>query len=301
MRARLVPSGSMEPGRDPRLEAAIGAIGAWRGRDVGITPMSVGRDERHLLVEVDGELFMLRLTSTASERPGFDATGELEVLLAASSAGVAPEVVAALPQLGCLVTRFAAGRRVEPGDLEDRAVLASIVGSARALHACPAPAVARSVFREARDLHRAALTRGVRMPAPEPAATEAMRRLEAAAGEVPVTTTACHGDLTRSSLLLEGEQIWIVDYRWAGAGDPIEDLGSLAAHLDLDEERSDALLALYFGAVSDDRRTRLSLMRPAAEYLAAMREIGRAAAPTPASLEAAERHLDRMMQAVPAT
>jgi hypothetical protein len=291
----------MEPRSDPRLEAAIRAIGAWRGRDVGVTPVSVGRDERHLLIEVDDELFMLRLASTASERPGLDATGELEVLLAASSAGVAPEVVAALPQLGCLVTRFASGRRLEPGDLADQTVLASVVGSARALHACPAPAVARSVFREARDLHRAALARGVAMPAAEPAATEAMRRIEAAAGEVPVTTAACHGDLTRASLLLDGEQIWIVDYRWAGAGDPLEDLGSLAAHLDLAEERSDALLALYFGEATDDRRTRLALMRSAAEYLAAMREIGRAATPTPASLEVAERHLSRMMQSTPAT
>jgi thiamine kinase-like enzyme len=139
------------------------------------------------------------------------------------------------------------------------------------------------------------------MPASEPAATEAMRRVEAAVGEVPVTTTACHGDLTRASLLLEGEQIWIVDYRWAGAGDPFEDLASLAAHLDLDGERCDDLLALYFGGASDEHRTRLDLMRPAAEYLAAMRELGRAASPSPASIEVAERRLVRMMQGVPAT
>jgi aminoglycoside phosphotransferase (APT) family kinase protein len=291
----------MEPRSDPRLEAAIGAIGEWRGRDLGVTPVSIGRDEQHLLIEADGELFMLRLASAASERPGLDATGELEVLFAAASAGVAPQVVAALPQLGCLVTRFAAGRRLTPVDLADHAVLASVVGSARALHACPAPAVPRSVFREARDLHRAALARGVTMPASEPAATEAMRRVEAAVGEVPVTTTACHGDLTRASLLLEGEQIWIVDYRWAGAGDPFEDLASLAAHLDLDGERCDDLLALYFGGANDEHRTRLDLMRPAAEYLAAMRELGRAASPSPASIEVAEGHLVRMMQGVPAT
>ena len=97
----------MEPRTDPRLEAAIRAVDAWRGRDIGVTSVSIGRDERHVLIEADEELFVLRLASPSSERPGLDATDELEVARAAASAGVAPEVIASLPQLGCLVTRFA--------------------------------------------------------------------------------------------------------------------------------------------------------------------------------------------------
>jgi aminoglycoside phosphotransferase (APT) family kinase protein len=274
----------MEPRSDPRLEAAIRAVGAWRGRDIGVTPVSVGHDERHYLIEADGELFMLRLASPSSDRPRVDGTGELEVARAASSAGVAPEVTASLPQLGCLVTRFAPGRRLDPSDAERDDVLASVVGSIRALHACPPPGIQRSVFREARELRRIAIASGTAMPGSEPAAAETVRGIEDVVTAEPRTMVACHGDLTPSSLLLDGEHVWIIDYRWAGAGDAFEDLGSVAAHLRLSDARSDALLRGYFGTATGEHRSRLDLWRTAAEYLGALRALTRAGTEVTAEL-----------------
>lgn len=268
----------MEPRSDPRLEAAIRAVGAWRGRDIGVTPVSVGHDERHFLVEADQELFVLRLASPSSDRPRVDATSELAVARAAASAGVAPEVIASLPQLGCLVTRFAPGRRLDASDAERDEVLASVVGSIRALHACPPPNLQRSIFQEARELRRLVLASGAAMPGSEPAAADVVRGIEDVVTAEPRTMVACHGDLTTSSLLLEGDHVWIIDYRWAGAGDPFEDLGSLAAHLDLSDTRSDALLRGYFGSATDEHRSRLGLMRTAADYLAALRALIRSRA-----------------------
>jgi thiamine kinase-like enzyme len=286
----------MDPRSDPRLEAAVRAVGAWRGRDIGVTPVSIGHDERHFLIEAGDELFVLRLTSPVSDRPGFDATSELEVARAAASAGVAPEVIEALPQLRCLVTRFVSGRRLTPDDVARDDVLASLVGSVRALHACPPPAGARSAFHNAREERRLAVARGATMPASEQEAAEIVRCVEEALGARPWTTVACHGDLTPASLLVDGQHTWIVDYRWAGAGDPFDDLGSIAAHLSLTDERSDALLALYFGAVDDARRSRLALMRLAAEYLAGVRELARASS-TSAPATAAERRFERVLEA----
>jgi aminoglycoside phosphotransferase (APT) family kinase protein len=283
----------MEPRRDPRLEAAIEAVGAWRGRDVGVTPVSIGHDERHYMIEVEGELAVLRLASPTSERPGGDGSIEVEVARAAANAGVAPEVIASLPQLGCLITRFARGRHLMPIDLERADLLASLVGSVRALHAVPAPGGERSAFSESRDLRRAATARGCRMPAPEPAATEAIRSIEEAATSHGRPAVAIHGDLTASSLFLDGDHVWIVDYRWAGAGDPFEDLGSVAVHLGMSDERCDALLRLYLGSVDDSSRSRLMLMRMATTYLAAMRELARPSAP-PAAILAAERRLEEV-------
>lgn len=273
----------MEPRSDPRLEAAIRAVGAWRGRDIGVTPVSIGHDERHYLIEADGELFMLRLASPSSDRPRVDGTGELEVARAASSAGVAPEVTASLPQLGCLVTRFAPGRRLDPSDADRDDVLASVVGSIRALHACPPPSIKRSVFQEARELRRIAIARGT-MPGSEPAAAETVRGIEEVVTTEPRTMVACHGDLTPSSLLIDGEHVWIIDYRWAGAGDPFEDLGSVAAHLRLSDARSDALLRAYFGTATGEHRSRLDLWRTAAEYLGALRALTRAGTEVTAEL-----------------
>ncbi len=111
------------------------------------------------------------------------------------------------------------------------------------------------------------------MPKTEPDATEAMRRLEAAIGARAHRAVACHGNLTLENLFLDDERVWIVDYRRVGAADAFEDLGSIAAHLGLTDERSDELLALYYGAVDDRSRSDLVLSRAAADYRAAMQSL----------------------------
>ena len=264
----------MEPRGDPRLEAAIRAIGAWRGRDLGVTPVSLGEADRHYLIEAGVELFVLRLAHGSAPDARTSASTEIEVSRAAAAAGVAPEVVEHLPQFDCLITRFAPGRRLGAFEVGDR-LLASIVGSIRALHACPPPVAERSVFRDAEELRHAAIAGRVPLPHAERAATEAMRRIEAAIALDPSPAVTCHGDLTRASLCMDGDHVWIVDYRWAGAGDAYEDLGSLASHLDLSDERSDALVRLYFGSFDEEHRARLDLFRLATRYLAAMRILAR--------------------------
>lgn len=265
----------MQARGDPRLEAAIGAVEAWRGRDIGVTPMQADDDERRFLVEADDEMYMLRISSAAGTRTAMSLAGEVEMLRAAAAAGVAPEVIAFVPQLGCLVTRPAPGRRLAPSDAADPGVLASVVGSIRALHACPLPDVERSVVRDAEELRRAALARGVAMPRTEPDATEAMHGIDAAIDERGHRRVACHGNLALANLFLDDERVLIVEYRGAGAGDPFEDLGSVASHLALSDEQNDTLLTLYFGAADDDARCDLVMARIATDYLTAMRILAR--------------------------
>ena len=133
------------------------------------------------------------------------------------------------------------------------------------------------------------------MPAAEGRATEIMTGIEHVWSSPARPAVACHGDLTPANLFIDGDHVWIVDYRWAGAGDPFEDLGSLVAHFELGEERTESLLAVYFGALSDVHRARLGLMSMAARYLAAMRELARGPDGL-ASVEAAERHVLRVVE-----
>ena len=109
------------------------------------------------------------------------------------------------------------------------------------------------------------------LPAVGVRATEIVACIERAWSRASPSTVACHGDLTPASLFFDGRQVWIVDYRWAGAGDPFEDLGSIVAHLEVGIERRESLLAMYFGTVRETERARLALMSLVAHYLSAMR------------------------------
>ena len=57
----------------------------------------------------------------------------------------------------------------------------------------------------------------------------------------------CHNDLLAGNLLLDGEQLCIVDWEYAGMGDRYFDLGNLAVNNGLDDDARGRLLEAYFG------------------------------------------------------
>jgi thiamine kinase-like enzyme len=60
----------------------------------------------------------------------------------------------------------------------------------------------------------------------------------------------------------ERERILIVDWEYAGMGDPRFDLGNLSVGNEFDEATDDALIGAYYGESPDDaRRAALKLMR----------------------------------------
>jgi thiamine kinase-like enzyme len=260
----------MTPSPDPALEAAITAVPGWEGRHIGITPITAGITNRNFLIEADHEVFVLRLAGRDTELLGIDREAEWEAGRAAAAAGVGPEVYAFLPQHGCLVTRFVQGSHIAQDALEREDVLASVVGSIRAFHACPAIRSSFPVFRIVEDYRRLASDRGVTIPAAYEDARAAADRIEAAIGAAPMSPATCHNDLLNANFLLQGDHVWIVDYEYAGMGDPFFDLGNLSVNNGLSPEAQETVLRLYFGRVGDTHRARLALMRIMSDFREAM-------------------------------
>ena len=260
----------MTPTPDPALEAAIAAVPGWEGRHIGITPITAGITNRNFLIEAGHEVFVLRLAGRDTELLGIDREAEWEAGRAAAAAGVGPEAYAFLPQYGCLVTRFVQGGHISEDDLQREEVLASVIGSVRAFHACPAIRSSFPVFRIVEDYHRLASDRGVAIPAAYGEAHEAADRIEAAFAMAPMPPTTCHNDLLNANFLLEGDHVWIVDYEYAGMGDPFFDLGNLSVNNGLEADAQETALRQYFGRVEDVHRARLALMRIMSDFREAM-------------------------------
>jgi thiamine kinase-like enzyme len=255
---------------DPQLEAAIGAVPEWSGRRVEATPITTGITNRNYRVDVGEEAFVVRLSGVNTNLLGIDRDAENAAGRAAAAAGVGPEIFAYLPHLGCLVTRFVQGAEIPTMDLEREEILASVVGSVRAFHACPALASSFPVFRICEHYARLAADRGVTVPKDWDDAHAMGSRIESAIGRHPMLPTPCHNDLLNANLLLEGSHTWIVDYEYAGMGDPFFDLGNLSINNGLSEDAQEMLLRLYFGAPRDVHRARLALMRIVSDMREAM-------------------------------
>jgi thiamine kinase-like enzyme len=76
----------------------------------------------------------------------------------------------------------------------------------------------------------------------------------------------CHNDLLAANFIHGGERLWIVDWEYAGMGDPAFDLANFAVSNGLDEDGDRLLLGAYGGGDPDVH----VLMRFVSDYREAM-------------------------------
>ena len=96
------------------------------------------------------------------------------------------------------------------------------------------------------------------------------RRIELAFLAAPVELRPCHNDLLNANFIDDGERIRIVDWEYAGMGDPFFDLGNFSVNHDLTPDEDAILLAAYEGEVRKPRAARLLLMRIVSDFREAM-------------------------------
>ena len=283
---------------EPALQPAIAAVPGWGSvEEVRVSILTAGITNRNYLLECGGERVVVRVFGSDTELLGIDRVAEDVAARAAASAGVGPPVVAFLPQAGCLVTRFVEGAPVPAEDLERTEVIAAVVRSVRAVHACAPIPSAFPVFQIIEDYAALAHRRGVPVPASYPEAHALAGRIERAMNEAPVRHTTCHNDLLNANFLMDDDHVWILDYEYAGMGDPFFDLGNLSINNGLSDGAQEMLLETYFGVVHDGHRARLGLMRMMSDLREAMWGVVQQAL---SSLDVdyegyAERHFERLL------
>jgi thiamine kinase-like enzyme len=256
---------------DPDLAAVVASMPAWSGRAVRAEMLGGGITNRNFRVDVDGAgAFVVRLSGKDTELLGIDRDAERVATQAAHEAGVAPEVVAYLPEHRTLVTRFVEADPLPPEDLERKEMLAAVVDSVRAIHGMAGVPSSFDPFRVVREYRKTAEERGVRVPPAYQDALDAADRITAAFDRRPIADRPCHNDLLNANFLVTGGRVVIVDYEYAGMGDLFFDLGNFSINNGISEDAQERLLELYFGAAKPANRARLKLMRIMSDFREAM-------------------------------
>ena len=282
---------------DDPLWAIIRSVPGWEHGDLDVEPLEGGITNRNYVVTRYGERFVLRVPGRDTELLGIDRANEGRAATLAAEAGVGPEVVALLADSGCFVARFVEGAHVPMADLRRDDVLGSVIRSLRAFHACAPIPSSFNVFRIVEGYGETAESRGVALPLVYADAHALAARIEAALAVNPAPLTTCHNDLLNANFLREGDHTWIVDYEYAGMGDPFFDLGNLAVNNDLDAAADELLLGHAYGAVRDRHRARLALMRMMSDFREAMwGVVQQAISALDEDFEAyAAKHFDRLL------
>jgi len=282
---------------DDAIWAIARSVPGWETGGLEMEPLEGGITNRNFVVTREGERFVLRVPGRDTELLGIDRANEARAATLAAEANVGPPVVAFLPASGCFVARFVEGSHIPIEDLRRDDVLGSVVRSLRRFHRCTPVPSAFNVFQVVQTYAETAAKRGVATPSAYLDARELSGRIDMAFRTNPSPLTTCHNDLLTANFLRDGDHTWIVDYEYAGMGDPFFDLGNLAVNNDLDDDAQELLLHHAFGNVRDRHRARLALMRLMSDFREAMWGVVQQAISTlDEDFEAyAAKHFDRLL------
>ena len=229
----------------------------WPGQHVTIEPLGGGITNRNFKVDAGDQAFVLRIGGRGTELLGIDRAAEYAASCVAAELGLGPEVVAFVEPEGYLVTRYVGGAagKVDVGQ----------VGEAlRRLHDGPALPGRFDSFRVVEAYRNTAREHGVAVPSAYARSKDLADRIERRRSGTPFRP--CHNDLLSANFIDEGTRLWLVDWEYAGMGDPFFDLGNFAVNNKLGEEGENELLAAYG---SDDGEA-LVLMRFMSDFREAM-------------------------------
>jgi thiamine kinase-like enzyme len=250
------------PTDDPiftRLVADVPAIA--NAVTVSVAMLPGGLSNTNYLVSADGEMFVVRRGCDNAESLGINRQAEEAAARYAHDAGFAPEVVAFLQPEGHAIIRYLPD--AEPPTIEHFTAPEMVVRVARRMHDVHALPSIDGVFDPFAviDHWREILEqRGSRPPA----------RLGGLVDLVAIAATErrileqdelvlCHNDPYHLNFLDDGG-LWLIDWEYAGMGDPLYDLAGIG--LNLDREGRDLLLRTYYGEVTPELRRGLDLMIP---------------------------------------
>jgi thiamine kinase-like enzyme len=224
-------------------------------------------------VDVEGtsDRFVIRLAGNDTHLLGISREVEHAATVAAAGVGVGAEVIAFLRTEGILVSRFIEGTSVADLDIHAPSVIERVADSVRRFHDGPAIPGLFVPLRVVEAYRALARDNGVPIPAEYAIASAISRRIELALVMRPIELRPCHNDFLPGNLIDDGTRIRVVDWEYAGMGDPFFDLGNFSVNNELSADEDETFLRAYDGVdPSPDRLARLVVFRVVSDFREAM-------------------------------
>lgn len=247
------------------VEEVITRIPMWKtAADLKVSPLRGGMTNQNYRVDAGKKSYVLRISGDKTDMLGINREYEYRTQTIAGELGIAPEVVAFIEPEGYLVTKFIEGRPIPAEELKQPENLARVASVLNEIHAMPSIPGAFSPFMVVRNYTRIAQEHNVTFPEKFDWLISQMNDAEAAMQNTSRIQRPCHNDLLNGNFLL-ANKLYILDWEYAGMGDPFFDLGNFAANQALSDEGCELVARRYFGRARPRDLARLRLMRLASD------------------------------------
>jgi len=253
------------------VDEAIARVPQWADADdLQVSSLDGGITNSNFRVDVGGESFALRIAGTGTDKLGIDRGHEYAANLAAGELGIAPEVVHVIQPEGYLVTRFIDARPFPVEEISQPENIRRVMELVRKIHSMPEIPGEFSAFRTVEDYAETARKYDVELPENLEFLMERSHEAENAINITPEQLCPCHNDLLNANFLINNEQIFILDWEYAGMGDIFFDLANFSTNHELTEEQDRWELECYFGEVTEKQIAHLNIMKVMSLFREAM-------------------------------
>jgi thiamine kinase len=247
-------------------EIAARALGIESRQVKSVEVLRDGLTNDSWLVRTSSDAVVVRVSNPHAHALQVDRLAEARILEFVHKAGIGPEVLLCDTQRHWLVTRYL-GPTCSAADLHDPGRIARLGALLQRLHSLSAPAgvevVKWSSVMADYVATLATLGRGDALDA------GLHDRAEALVSELEATSDAqrlCHNDVHYLNLI-DAESLRLIDWEYAGMGDPYFDLASVVFYNELDIDERGRLLHAYQGAANAHSFERLAKACVVFEYV----------------------------------
>ncbi len=227
----------------------IRALPCWE-HVISIEPLSGGITNRNFLVREPSRQRVVRMLSDGVCL-GIDRRNERACQVAAWGVGVSPALVYADTEF--LVTEFVVGETLQSDALRCSTTRQRMAELLKRLHASGRSIAGQMLyfcpFHTIRMYVQTARQLGAELPGDIDTLVHNVQQL--ADRMQTFQPTLCHNDLLPANVVDDGDRLWLIDWEYAGIGNPLFDLASVAANFQLTDEESQDLLQCYLGCSSD--------------------------------------------------
>ncbi len=241
------------------IEEAVSKIEAWKGKNIGIEPLSGGLTNTNYKVIVDGKPFFVRVPGESTELLAVDRQNEYFNSKAAAEAGVGPQVLYHLSEYDVMVLEFIDGKTMSKEALSAPGMPTRMAQAIKQLHEGPRFLTDFNMFRLTEYYLQICADRSIPVPDGYLERMGTVKQIEEAISVKPLPTVPCNNDLLAENYIDDGACLRLIDYEYSGNNDPCFELGNTCQEMEFNEAQIREVCAAYFGEVSDSMIARMKL------------------------------------------
>jgi thiamine kinase-like enzyme len=252
------------------IEEAIARVPMWtNAEDIQFAPLEGGITNLNYRVDTGGKSYHLRIPGENTEMLGINREHEYRANLVAGELGVAPEVIYFIEPEGYLVTRFIDGEPIPPKEIRKPANILRVADKLHNIHALPTIPGTFSPFQVVRDYADLARKYKVSFPENFDWLISQMNHAESIVDSHHFFQKPCHNDLLNGNFIL-ADQLYILDWEYAGMGDIFFDLANFSNNHELSEAEDRVFLNCYFTEFALQDVIHLNIMKFMSDFREAM-------------------------------